>query len=265
MRSNGGVYRAKRRPFAVANWKMSMTVAESRAWLRAFRTLADDLLDGVDVLVLPPFTALWAIAPDLRRNGIQLGAQNMAATTDLASTGESSVALLADAGYQWVALGHREVRRHLGDDELAINSKVRLALESGLKPLVFVGEESGHEHALQDALTSQLERMLAGVEVARSSALAFVYEPESTIGAGAPAEGQHVASGCTWVRDWIGKTWGSTIADGVRIIYGGSVAPEDTQRLLSSPQVDGVGATRRARNPQTFAEIVRQIAKAKAL
>jgi len=244
---------------------MSMTIGESRAWLRTFRMLAADLLDRVDVLVLPPFTALWAIASELGLDGIELGAQNMAAATDLARTGEISASLLADAGCQWVALGHCEVRRHLGDDEPTINRKVRLALESGLKPLVFVGEERGSEHAMQDALKSQLQRMLAGVEVPRSSALAFVYEPESTIDAAAPAESQQVATGCACIRSWIGHAWGSTMADGVRVIYGGSVAPEHTQRLLSSAQVDGVGATRRARNPQTFAQIVREVARAKAV
>jgi triosephosphate isomerase len=113
------------KPLALSNWKMAMTIVESLAFVRDFEVIAGDLLEEVDVVICPPFTALWPVAQALRdspsagsgRSRIQLGGQNIAPTADLARTGEISAALLADVGCQWVMLGHWEVRRHLGDDE----------------------------------------------------------------------------------------------------------------------------------------------------
>jgi len=110
-----------RRPIALANWKMSMTVAESLAFVWEFQALAGDLLDRIDVVICPPFTALWPVAKALRGSHIQLGGQNIAPSADLARTGEISAALLADAGCRWVMLGHWEVRRNQGDDDELVN------------------------------------------------------------------------------------------------------------------------------------------------
>ena len=96
----------RRKPLALANWKMAMTVAESLAFVREFEALAGELLDAVDVVLCPPFTALWAVAGALRGSRLQLGGQNIAPTADLARTGQVSAALLADVGCRWVMLGH---------------------------------------------------------------------------------------------------------------------------------------------------------------
>jgi len=124
---------------------MAMTVAESQAFVRDFEAIAGDLLDEVDVVICPPFTALWPVAQALRGSSIQLGGQNIAPTADLARTGEISAALLADAGCRWVMLGHWEVRRHQGDDDVAVNRKVHLALDAGLVPILLIGEARDNE------------------------------------------------------------------------------------------------------------------------
>jgi triosephosphate isomerase len=253
-----------RKPLALSNWKMAMTVAESLAFVRDFQATAGDLLDRVDVVICPPFTTLWSVAQALRgspstssgRSRIQLGGQNIAPTADLARTGEISAALLLDVGCRWVMLGHWEVRRHLGDDDATVNRKVHLALEAGLAPILLIGEARDEQSSSVDALGRQLERVLAGCSGEQVQTMAFIYEPEATIGVGAPTSPEHVADGCGFIRDWLRGRWGDAVAESVRIIYGGSVAPEYAADLLVCPDVDGLGATRRGRDAATFAEIV---------
>jgi len=252
-----------RKPMALANWKMSMTVAESLAFVRDLRTLAGDLLDEVDVIICPPYTALAPVAQALEGSPIQLGGQDIAATTDPARTGQVSAALLTGAGCRWVMLGHWEVRRHRGDDDATINRKVHLAFAAGLTPILLVGEAHDDTAPQAEALEKMLAHTLAGVEAEQAARLTIVYEPESAIGVARPASSEHVAAGSSFIRAWLRRRWGDDVADQVRIVYGGSVAPEHAADLLASPDVDGLGATRRGRDPATFADIVRQIAHAK--
>jgi triosephosphate isomerase len=240
-----------------------MTLAQSQAFARDFQTQAKDLLDAVDVVICPPFTAISTVAQALRDDRIQLGGQNIAASTDPARTGQISAELLADLGCRWVMLGHWEVRRHLGDDETSINRKVHAALDASLTPILFIGEGRNNQEALSDVLEGQLGRMLRGCRPEQVSRMAFVYEPEGAIGVELPASPQHVAQGCSLIRTWLRHTWNDEVAEEARIIYGGSVSPEHAADLLACSDLDGLGATRRGRNPITFAEIVRQIARAK--
>lgn len=252
-----------RRPLALSNWKMAMTIAESLAFVRDLESLAGDLLDAVDVVICPPHTALWPVAQALRGSRLQLGGQNMAPTADLTRTGEISAALLAEVGCRWVMLGHWEIRRHLGDDDASVNRKVHLALEAGLLPILLVGEARDEMGLLKTILDGHLARVMEGCQAERVAAMAFVYEPEGVIGVATPATPEHVAAGCGVIRDWLRQQWGEAVADSVRIIYGGSVAPEHAADLLAAPDVDGLGASRRGRDPKTFVEIVRRIALVK--
>jgi len=250
-----------RKPLALSNWKMAMTVAEGRAFVRDFEAIAGDLLDQVDVLICPPFTALWPVAQALHGTRIQLGGQNIAPTADLARSGEISAALLADVGCRWVMLGHWEVRRHQGDEDETVNRKVHLALDAGLSPILLIGEAHDAQTPMTDALERQLERVLASCRAEQVETMAFVYEPEGAIGVAAPASPEHVAAGCGIIRGWLRERWGDAVAERVRIIYGGSVVPEYAADLLACPDVDGLGATRRGRDAATFAQIVRLIAR----
>jgi len=242
-----------RKPMAISNWKMAMMVTESVAFVRDLDELAGDLLDKVDVVICPPFTALWAVAQTMRELGpFQLCGQNIAATSELARMGEISAALLADAGCSRVMLGHWELRRHLGDDDILVNRKVYQALEAGLSPILLVGEARDNTLPQKDALERQLSRVLADCQAEQVVATTFVYEPEGAIGVSAPASPEHVAAGCGHIRAWLCQRWGEAVAGCVRIIYGGSVDPEYAPALLSCPDVDGLGATRQGRNVMTF-------------
>ena len=253
-----------RKPMALANWKMAMTIAESWEWVRDFRAAAGDLLNGIDVVVCPPYTALWAVIQALGDSPIQVGGQNIAPTAELSRTGEISAALLADVGCQRVMLGHWEVRRYLHDDDETVNRKVHLALEAGLSPILLVGEGRDDPPSIETALEKRLEAVLAGCTAEQVMGMAFIYEPEAAIGATKPVTPDHVAAGSGFIRKWVQDHWGANVANSIRIIYGGSVAPEYAHDLLSCPDVDGLGAGRRGRDPESFTEIVRQIVRVKS-
>jgi triosephosphate isomerase len=244
---------------------MAMTVAESLTFVQELDALVGAVLDAVDVVICPPYTSLWSVAQGLQESRLELGGQNIASTSDLARTGEISAALLSDVGCRWVMLGHWEIRRHLGDDDALVNRKVHLAVASDVSPILLIGEARDETGTLQNTLGGRLARVLKDCQGNQVAGMAFVYEPEGAIGVSAPVSSEHVAAGCGAIRDWLRQRWGDSVADSVRVIYGGSVAPEHVAELLTAPDVDGLGASRRGRDARTFAEIVRRIAQSRPL
>jgi triosephosphate isomerase len=254
-----------RKPLALANWKMAMTIPESLAFVRELHAAVGGLAQTVDVVLCPPYTALQAVAQALADSPIALGAQNLCAAPGLAHTGEISAALLADAGCEWVMLNHWEVRRRTGENDADVNRKMHAAFEAGLRPILLVGESNTERGQATEALNVRLPALFADCAAEQVAHMALVYEPEWTIGVEEPAPPDTVATGCGAIRQWLGRTYGAGSASAIRIIYGGSVAPEYAAGLLASPEVDGVGASRKGRDPTAFAEIVRLIAAAKGL
>ncbi|MFQ6102420.1 MAG: triose-phosphate isomerase family protein [Anaerolineae bacterium] len=254
-----------RKPFAVANWKMAMTIPETLAFVHGFCGAIGDLAHTVDIVLCPPYTALHAVAQALAGTFVQLGAQNLYAAPGKAHTGEISAPLLADVGCGWVLLGHWEIRRRTGETDADVNRKLHAAFRAGLRPILLVGEAAMGRGRAEESLVARLPDLLAGCEPEQVTQMAVVYEPEWTIGVQEPASPDTVTAGCAFIRRWIGRRYGPGVAEEVRIIYGGSVAPEYAEGLLASPQVDGLGASRKGRDPSAFAEIVRLIAVAKGL
>ena len=252
-----------RKPFALANWKMSVTIAEGLAFLRALQAAIADLGDAVDVVICPPYTALYPLAQALEDMSapISLGAQDVHWASDPAYTGEISAPLLADVGCRWVMLGHWERRRHRGEDDDLVQRKLQAALAAGLRPLLLVGQSSGEADRFQPALAAQLSRILAGCDATQVAGMAFVFEPEWSIGVAEPASPEQVGAGCGFIRRWLAATYGQAVAEAMRIITGGSVTPQHAAALLAHPDVDGLGATRKGRRAADFAAIVRIIAE----
>jgi triosephosphate isomerase len=244
-----------RRPFALANWKMAMTIPQSLAFVREFLARAGPYLEIVEIVLCPPYTALAAVATAVKGTPIAVGGQDLWPGPDQAQTGAISAELLADAGAPWVMVGHWEVRRRLREDDRAVNRKVRAALEGNLRPILFFGEAAGEPFA-----PGRLAILLDGCDAGAVARMAFVYEPEGAIGQAEPVSPAHAAAGCRAIRRWLADRFGEEAAGQARIIYGGSVTPEHAAALLADPDVDGLGATRRGRDPAAFAEIVAQIA-----
>lgn len=251
-----------RKPFALANWKMAMTLADSRAFVARFLSLAAQWLPELDVVICPPCTALATLAEALDGSGVEVGAQNIYPGPDPAYTGEISAALAADAGARWVLIGHWERRRHFHEDEALLRRKVQTALATGLRPILLIGEPQDVPPPNAAALAAQMERLLAGCAPEDVARMVFVYEPEGAIGREAPIPPDQAGEGCRFLRAWLAEHFG-VAAVRARIIYGGSVTPEHAAALLRHPDVDGLGAGRRGRDPDAFAAIVRQIAEIK--
>ncbi|MCX7855064.1 MAG: triose-phosphate isomerase, partial [Anaerolineae bacterium] len=202
-----------------------------------------------------PYTALATVADAVRGTPIAVGGQDLWPGPDQAHTGAISAELLADAGATWVMVGHWEVRRRLREDDPAVNRKVRAALQGGLRPILLFGEAAGGTFD-----PGRLAVLLDGCDAGAVARMAFVYEPEGAIGQAEPVAPAHAAVGCRAIRRWLADHFGEEAADQARIIYGGSVTPEHAAALLADPDVDGLGATRRGRDPAAFADIVAQIA-----
>jgi len=255
----------QRKPFAVANWKMAMTVPEGLAFVREFRPAVGSLAESVSVVLCPPYTALHPLSEALDDASIDLGAQDVSAAPGKSHTGAISPQLLASAGCKWVMLGHLEVRRRTGETDADCNAKLHACFGAGLRPILLIGEGAAERGRAEEVLTARLPDLFTGCDAKQVARSAVIYEPEWTIGAPKPASPADAAAGCSVIRWCITRTHGRDAADGVRIVYGGSVAPEYAEKLLASPDVDGLGAGRKGRDPIAFAQIVRLIAAAKGL
>jgi len=253
----GGGRGLGRRPFALANWKMAMTIEEGRRFVGRFIEQIGNLADGADMVLCPPYTAIYPLSLAIGPHSVELGAQNLWAGSGIAHTGEVSARLLTDAGCRWVILGHWEVRRRTGEDDAHVNQKMHSAFEAGLQPILMIGEETAQQGQAERILADRLPLFLAGATPEQVGRSVMVYEPEWTIGALEPASPQYISSVCGFIREWIQQNYGQKPAKGVRIIYGGGVSPEFTRDLLASPDVDGLGVGRKGRDPDAFAQIVR--------
>jgi triosephosphate isomerase len=254
-----------RKPLAVANWKMAMTISESLAFADRFLPGAAPLSEVMTIVLCPPFTALHALSQTLSGSSLELGAQNLWEKPGETHTGEISADLIADTGCQWVMVGHWEVRRRTQETDSITNKKLHAAFRAGLKPILLIGEGSTEQEQVEDVLNERLPQVFAGCPPEQVAHMALIYEPEWTIDVEEPAPFDHIATGCSFVRSWISESLSAAVARAIRIIYGGSVTPENAKRLLASPDIDGLGAGRKGRDPVAFARIVRLVAESKGL
>jgi len=231
-----------RTPLIAGNWKMYKTVAEAVELVEALlagveRGYADDRA----VLICPPFTALYPLAPLLAESPIALGGQNMYHAEQGAFTGEISPLMLRDIGCSYVLLGHSERRQVFGEDDALINQKVRAAVATGLTPVLCIGEtkpqrDGGHAETIT---LGQLRAGLEGLTPEQVASTAIAYEPVWAIGTGdtatpADAQAMHAA-----IRAALAETYSQHFADDVRILYGGSVKPDNVDALMAQIDIDG--------------------------
>jgi triosephosphate isomerase len=231
-----------RTPLLAGNWKMYKTVAEATALAQALRDGAEvNYVQDREVLICPPFTALSTLAPLLAGSTIALGAQNLYPADEGAFTGEVSPPMLKEIGCRYVIVGHSERRQIFGEDDTLINKKVHAAMSHGLIPILCIGETKPQRDA-GDAETVTLGQLRGGLEGLASEQVQQVviaYEPVWAIGTGetatpADAQAMHAAIRQALVRDY-----GQNVADAVRVLYGGSVKPDNVDALMAQPDIDG--------------------------
>ncbi len=220
------------------NWKMNKILTEARALVGPIReSLGED--DDIDVLICPPTTLLFPMAKAVAGSRIMMGAQNAHQATSGAFTGEVSVAMLADTGCTHVIIGHSERRQLFAEQNPVLREKVRAVLDGGLQVIYCVGETLAEREAgrTQAVVESQLVEVLdSGLDASR---LILAYEPVWAIGTGRTASPDQAQEGHRFLREKLGAVFNAETAQNIRILYGGSVKPDNAAGLMSQPDVDG--------------------------
>ncbi len=238
------------------NWKMYRTRAEGVA-------LADELRQGVDALppavrlaIFPPFTALAAVAERCRGTRIEVGAQNVHPAAEGAFTGEISPPMLLEAGATSVLIGHSERRAHFGERDAWLAEKVRSALDHGLAPVFCLGESLEEREAgrAEEVIGRQVRLGLGALSGEDLGRLVIAYEPVWAIGTGRTATPDQAREAHRFLRECLREAWGDS-ADGVPLLYGGSVKPGNAAELLAQPEVDGVLVGGASLDAASFLEI----------
>jgi triosephosphate isomerase len=230
-----------RRKFVAGNWKMNTTFQSAQSLAREVASAVAVSNPNVDVAVCPPFPFLWPVQQVLAGSPVTLGAQNAYHEKSGAFTGETSIDMLLDLGCQWVILGHSERRQLFGETDASINRKIAAAIDRGLGIIFCIGEvlEDRQSNRTESVLGTQLEGGLAGFTSAQLQKFVIAYEPVWAIGTGVTASPQQAEETHAYIRSWIARRFDATLADGLRIQYGGSVKPDNAKEILSQPNVDG--------------------------
>lgn len=227
-----------RKPLIAGNWKMHKSLAEARELVRGIREQTQRIT-GVEVLICPPFPLLLPMAKAVEGSAIMLGAQNAHQEAKGAFTGEVSVPMLRDAGCTHVILGHSERRQYFKEGGGLLASKVRAAIAGGLYAVYCVGETLEEREAgrMQSVVGQQIDDVI-GADVPAGK-LVVAYEPVWAIGTGRTATPQQAQEAQAFIRERLTSSYGMDTADGIRILYGGSVKPSNAADLLVQPDIDG--------------------------
>jgi triosephosphate isomerase len=240
------------------NWKLHKTRAETRALLDELKPALAGV-NGVDVVVAPPFTALDAAAQALAGSAIRLAAQNCYPEATGAFTGEVSPLLLKDAGCSYAIIGHSERRQLFAESDEFINRKVLALIQAGLGGIFCIGETLAEREdgTFLEVLRRQVRLGLAGLTPAQLTGLVVAYEPVWAIGTGRTASDAQAQEAHAFVRGLLGELFGAEAADATRILYGGSVKPNNIDGLMAQPDVDGALVGGASLQAEDFARIVR--------
>ena len=240
----------------VGNWKMHKTAAEAAALVEGLKPFVAGGRD-LEVVVCPPFTGLAAAARALAGSAIGLGAQNLHWEKEGAFTGEVSAPMLVEMGCGYVIVGHSERRQHFGETDEIVQRKARAAVAAGLRPIVCVGESLREREAgtTFDVLDAQVKGGLRGLS--GDSGIVVAYEPVWAIGTGRTATPAQAQEAHAFLRKLVEGIWSPAAAAATRVLYGGSVKPDNVRDLMIQPDVDGALVGGASLDPNSFGKIVR--------
>lgn len=240
-----------------ANWKMYKTPEQAGTFFEQFLPLvAGHTRD--EICVCPPFVDLPTAVAAARGSNVAIGAQDMHWEKEGAYTGEISAGMLVAAGCTHVILGHSERRQYFGETDDTVNAKLRAALAAGLTPIVCVGEllEEREAGLTEDVVRRQCTGAFRGITAVEAAPITVAYEPVWAIGTGKTATPQMAADAHRLIRAEAAKAFGETVAQGMRILYGGSVKPENATALMSQAEIDGALVGGASLDPKSFTAIV---------
>ena len=247
-----------RTPLIAGNWKMFKTVAETVKHVKALRALVKDITN-VEIVVAPPFPSIHAAADALRGSNVFVAAQNLYWEREGAFTGEVSAPMIKDAGAELVIIGHSERRTLFGETDATVNRKIGAAFASVLTPIVCIGEtlDQRERDETLDVLDRQIKSGLDGVTSEQLVRLVIAYEPVWAIGTGRNATPTQAGDAHSHIRQRLRQWFGVEAADRCRVIYGGSVKPENIRDLIAQPDVDGALVGGASLDVQVFFEILK--------
>ncbi len=247
-----------RTPIVAGNWKMNTSADSARDLIRAIRDGGVDQVEGVEKVVCPPFVFLSLVAEAAKGSSIKVGAQNMHWQERGAFTGEVSPLMLHGLA-EFVLIGHSERRQYFGETDETVNKKVRSAIAAGLTPVVCVGE-TGPQREAGETEAVLRRQVGGGLEDAGASATTVIaYEPVWAIGTGVAATAVDAQTATSFIRAELGRIVGAQIANDVRILYGGSVTPDNIAEFVSMPDVDGGLVGGASLVAASFLEMVRRV------
>ena len=248
------------KPLIAANWKMNKSINESVSFINEFKNYVKGI-KNMEILICVPFTSLSEVKKAIKNTNIILGAQNMHFEEKGAFTGEISALMLKDTGCEYVILGHSERREIFNEDDGLINKKLIAVLKNSLRPILCVGEnlEQRQSGKTKEIIESQLKNCLKGIGKEQILKMDIAYEPIWAISKGNPnhkaATSQDAEEGHKFIRSVIAKIFGEDTAKNVRIIYGGSMKPENAKELLSMPDINGGLVGNASLDAKSFAEV----------
>jgi triosephosphate isomerase len=246
-----------RKPLMAGNWKMYKTPAETHAFFESFKPLVA-AANGCDIVICPPFPDLHTAVEEAEGSAIGIGAQNLYWGKEGAVTGEVSGHMLQAAGCRYVIVAHSERRQYFGETEADVVRKAQAALEWNLIPIVCVGErlEERESDATEAVLAEQFDGGLAPLAPEQFARIVIAYEPVWAIGTGRTATPQIAAAAHRFIRQRVAAKFGDAQAAATRILYGGSVKPDNVKALMAEEEIDGALVGGASLDPKSFAAIV---------
>ena len=247
-----------RRPLIAGNWKMYKTPDEAA---ETARQLVEHLagVTGVDIMIAPTFTALAAVFKVVQNSPVALGGQNLFWENEGAYTGEISAPMLKSTGCRYCIIGHSERRQYFAETDQTVNKKIQAAIQAGLEPVFCIGETEKEREAGQtfSILDKQVKKGLRSLVLERLNTLIVAYEPVWAIGTGKTATADQAQEVHQFIRSLLLKNFGKPLSDSVRILYGGSVKPDNIAGLMSMPDIDGALVGGASLQADSFSRIVK--------
>jgi len=243
-----------RRPFIAANWKMNKTMSETEEFLSSFIPAVEDITDR-DIVIAPPFTSLSIASKKIKNTNVKIAAQDVFYEEKGAYTGEVSPAMLSDVGCEFTIIGHSERRQHFKETDEIVNKKIKAVRRQGIGVIFCIGESLEEREARKTftVLEREIDRGLLEID---SENLVVAYEPIWAIGTGKTATPEQAQEAHAYIREKLKIRYGNK-ADEIRIIYGGSVTPENIDYLMACKDVDGALVGGASLKVESFISIVK--------
>jgi triosephosphate isomerase len=252
-----------RKPLVIGNWKMNLDATSAESLAREITEGVSQRDWDVDSGVCPPHPYLERVARVIQTGPVVLGAQNGHWADNGAFTGEVSMGMLVDVGCTYVIIGHSERRLYFGEQDSFIQKKVRAGLSAGLNVILCVGETEPErdEGITEQIIDGQLDGALTGLTGEGVQNLAIAYEPVWAIGTGKTATPEQAQQVHTFIREWVARGFDPDVAEDIRILYGGSVKPDNMASLIRMPDIDGALVGGASLRSDSFLEIARHAAE----